>query len=148
VSDFGAFYAEHFAPAARLAFLLTRDSAGAEDIAQEALSRMQAGFEQIRSPSAYLRTVIVNLCRRTARDHARQRTTRERLGVPESPSDAPLELIDVIDRLPRRQKVVVVLRYYEDMTEVEIADALRCRPGTVKSLSARALATLRRELER
>ena len=57
------------------------------------------------------------------------------------------ELLDVIDALPRRQKTVVVLRYYEDLTEAEIAAVLGCRPGTVKSLVARALTRMRKELD-
>lgn len=56
------------------------------------------------------------------------------------------ELLDVIDALPRHQKTALVLRYYEDLTAAEIATAMKCRPGTVKSLTARALARLRQEL--
>ena len=56
------------------------------------------------------------------------------------------ELADAIARLPFRQRAVIVLRYYADLTEAEIADALGCRPGTVKSLASRALATLSKEI--
>ena len=57
------------------------------------------------------------------------------------------ELLDVIYALPYRQKAVIVLRYYEDLSEAQIAAALGCRRGTVKSLAARALAGLRKEIE-
>jgi RNA polymerase sigma factor (sigma-70 family) len=56
------------------------------------------------------------------------------------------ELADAIARLPFRQRVVIVLRYYADLTEADIAHALGCRPGTVKSLASRALATLSKEI--
>ena len=146
-SSFAAFYELSFERAARLAFLLTGDPSGSEDIAQEALSRIQPGFDRIEMPSAYLRTVVVNLCKRHGADQARQRTTREQLGGPGVQDPEGRELLDVIDALPLRQKTVVVLRYYEDLTEAEIAAVLGCRPGTVKSLAARALTRIRRELD-
>jgi RNA polymerase sigma factor (sigma-70 family) len=58
------------------------------------------------------------------------------------------ELLDAVDALPFRQRAVLVLRYYHDLPEDEIAAALGCRPGTVKSLSARALQQLRKVVER
>lgn len=57
------------------------------------------------------------------------------------------ELTDAIARLPFRQRAVIVLRYYADLTEADIANALECRPGTVKSLSSRALAALSKEIK-
>ena len=56
------------------------------------------------------------------------------------------ELADAIARLPFRQRAVIVLRYYADLTETDIAHALDCRPGTVKSLASRALAALSKEI--
>ena len=58
------------------------------------------------------------------------------------------ELLDAVDALPFRQRAVLVLRYYRDLSEGEIADALGCRPGTVKSLATRALDQLRKVIER
>lgn len=146
VPDFVAFYEQAFDPAARLAFLLTGDLGTSEDIAQEALSRLAPRFGSVEHPRAYLRTVVVNLCSRARGRRARERETRERLGVPDPAALHARELIDVIDALPQRQRTVVVLRYFEDLSEAEIAATIRCRPGTVKSLAARALATLRQEL--
>ena len=57
-----------------------------------------------------------------------------------------MEVLDLIDRLPSRQRAVLVLRYFEGLSELEIAEVLSCRPGTVKSLAARALSRLREEL--
>ena len=58
------------------------------------------------------------------------------------------ELLDAVDALPYRQKAVIVLRYYEDLRERDIATALGCRPGTVKSLASRALQRLAQEIQR
>jgi RNA polymerase sigma factor (sigma-70 family) len=66
---------------------------------------------------------------------------------PATESDPHLYLIDLIDELPYRQKAVVVMRYWLDLSEREIADHLGCRPGTVKSLASRAMERLRKDLE-
>ena len=70
--------------------------------------------------------------------------TRHRLGL--SASLGASEMGDVLFGLPYRQRAVLVLRYWGDWSEVEIADALGCRPGTVKTLASRGLARLRREI--
>jgi RNA polymerase sigma-70 factor (sigma-E family) len=146
--DFDEFYRDRFAPMARLALLLTGELASAEDIAQEALTRVHGSFARLDAPSAYLRTVVVNLCRRHRRGNDRRRALGERMTMSPPAEPAPRELLDAIDALPYRQKAVVVLRYYEDLSEAEIAAVLGCRPGTVKSSAARALARLRQEVER
>lgn len=144
---FDAFYRVSFSRAARLAYLLTSDTDASEDIAQEAMARLQPRFDSIERPVAYLRTVVVNLSRRHGTDLARQRAAMVQLGVPSAQGPEGEELFDVIERLPRRQREVVVLRYFEDLTEAEIAAVLKCRPGTVKSLATRALSRLRKELD-
>ena len=68
------------------------------------------------------------------------------LGVQRSYEARFDELADAIARLPFRQRAVIVLRYYADLTETDIAHALECRPGTVKSLASRALAALSKEI--
>ena len=81
----------------------------------------------------------------------RTRTVDRKLPLLATPGRDELRfdhLADAIARLPFRQRAVIVLRYYADMSEVEIADALDCRPGTVKSLASRALATLSKEIHR
>lgn len=75
-----------------------------------------------------------------------QRDLIGRLRLPGYTDDEDRDLLDVVDRLPYRQKAVVVCRYYLDLSETQIAEALGCRPGTVKSLASRALATMRKEL--
>jgi len=130
----------------RLGRLLTGSQEQGEDIAQEAVLGL-LGQESVLAPRAYLRRSMVNLSNNHARRARRERVylagTRE-LTVQESEID---EVWPVVVRLPARQRAVVVLRYYEDLSEAEIAAVLECRPGTVKSLAARALKRLRQELE-
>lgn len=148
---FQAFYAQHFAATARLARLLTSDAAYADDLAQDAFVRVyryaSTSERPIEKPAAFLRTTTVNLCRSwlLARRRAELRMTRH------GPSDESLteserELDHSLRRLPYEQRAVVVLRYWLGLSEREIATALGCRPGTVKSRHARALRALRKEL--
>jgi RNA polymerase sigma-70 factor (sigma-E family) len=146
--SFGAFYRREYDPAVRLAWLLTGSRPGAEDVTQDAMAAVYRAFERVESPSAYLRRTVVNTARSWHRDERRhqERVTllaRERRAV-----DAPdAELLDAIARLPYRQRVVIVARYWGGWSEAEIAHSLGCRRGTVKSLASRALSHLRREVQ-
>ncbi len=146
--DFDEFYRAQWPGAVRLAALLTQDSSAAEDVAQDAFSKIQPRWDGIENPAAYLRTTVVNTARRWIR---RRITEREKLpmllptGVSEPEAD---HIADAIAALPYRYRAVVVMRYYADMSEAEIADALGCRPGAVKSLASRALAKLEKVIER
>jgi len=150
---------EHYRGLCRLAGLLLGDSAAAEEVVQEAFLRTFSGWWRVRHPERaqwYLRTSVVNLCR----SRLRRRTTEDRgnrvtwsgtageatgdgadLGV-----DA-LMLVELVRRLPPRQRDAVVLRYYEDLPEAEIARILGCAVGTVKSQLSKARATLARALD-
>jgi RNA polymerase sigma factor (sigma-70 family) len=142
------FYRREYPGAVRLAGLLAGTSSAAEDIAQDALMILRERFDQVDNPSAYLRGVVVNCCRHWHRDRAQIRRRWELLRIGSRTVDelGANELADVVEKLPFRQRVVVVGRYWGDWSEAEIADALGCRPGTVKSLASRAMATLRRQL--
>lgn len=148
-TDFDAFYRATYGWAVRLAHVLVGDQATAEDVAQDAYAKVQPRFGQLENAGAFLRVTIVNTSRSHHRRRGREAARLRRVGaaagwiVPEGH-----ELLDAVDGLPHRQKVVIVLRYYEDLSEREIAAALGCRPGTVKSLAARALATLGKQIER
>jgi RNA polymerase sigma-70 factor (sigma-E family) len=144
---FSRFYCQQFDRLARLAFVLVGDAVEAEDLVQETLTRVQPAFPGLNAPVAYARTVLMNLVKhRHARD-ARRRQAEAAATIPDAVNSSARELLDVIDALPERQKAVIVLRYYEDLSEAEIAAALGCRPGTVKSLAVRALARLRKDIE-
>jgi RNA polymerase sigma factor (sigma-70 family) len=147
-SDFEAFYRAELDWARRLAFLLTSNAESAEDIAQEAFLCLQGRLQKLDTPRAYLRVTIVNLCRKHGRNQSRSAASfSSPIEVSPVGEASSLEILDVIDRLPSRQRAVIVLRYFDDLSEGEIAKVLRCRPGTVKSLAARALRTLRTELD-
>ena len=145
---FQQLYAREFVRAVRLAHLLTGSNHVAEDLAQEAFMRIRGKLETIDHPPAYLTATIVNVCRNWQRstsrrerreiDSARSRTTTE------AEHD---EILDVVDRLPFRQRTVLVARYWLDLSEADITTLIGCRVGTVKSLASRALATLRKELQ-
>jgi RNA polymerase sigma-70 factor (sigma-E family) len=130
----------------RLGHLLTGSEVSGQEVAQEAFVGLLRRADRVEQPASYLRRAVVNLAinvqRRTARERAYLAGLRE-------PVQHPPEVDEtwaVIATLPRRQRAVLVLRYYEDLPEADIAAVLGCRPGTVKSLASRALTRLRQEL--
>ncbi|HEY1737884.1 MAG TPA: SigE family RNA polymerase sigma factor [Acidimicrobiia bacterium] len=145
-ASFEGFYRTHAAWAARLAYLLVGETTAAEDIVQDGFAALNQRWQQVDHPAAYLRTTIVHAATRHRRRERTRAALQPMLWVDALANDAPRELFDVVGRLPARQRAVIVMRYFEDLSEAEIAEALGCRPGTVKSLAARALQTLRTEL--
>ena len=150
---FAQLYSQYAPAAARLAFLLTDDRQLAEDITQEAFVKVLGRYADLRSQAAfhaYLRTTIVNLARGHFRKLRVERSWLERqkaTDVERTASQPEIEMGDDLWRrmatLPYRQRVALVLRYYEDLSENETADVMHCSSGAVKSLIARAMATLR-----
>lgn len=147
-TSFDDFYAQRWPYAFRLAALMTHDAEAGADIAQDVFTNMSRRWTTIERPDAYLQRALTNACsnwRRNARTAARKLHLLVSRGDDEVPFDG---LADAVARLPFRQRAVVVLRYYADLSEAEIALALDCRPGTVKSLGSRALAALSKEVDR
>jgi RNA polymerase sigma factor (sigma-70 family) len=142
------FYRARYADAVRLAHLLSGDASIAEDLAQDAFERVRHRLVGVSAPWAYLRVAVVNACRAHHRARTREVARARKVGAPDAGELGARELLDAVDALPYRQKAVIVLRYYEDLTEHEIAKALGCRPGTVKSLASRALERLAQEVPR
>lgn len=147
VPEFDEFVTERSTRLLRTAYLLTRDHALAEDLLQTALTRSWFAWDRITGdPEAYVRRVLVT----TYATWWRRRWNGEQptAELPESPS-APSgsedrhDLWEAMGRLPRRQRAVVVLRYFEDLDVRQTADVLGCSAGTVKSQLSRALAKLR-----
>lgn len=146
--DFEPFFTAAWPGAVRLAALLTQDRGAAEELAQDAFTRVFRTWERVENPDAYLRTSVVNACHNWRR-RAGVREAKLPLLVSASHVDLDTdELADAVAQLPFRQRAVIVLRYYGGLSETEIGKALGCRNGTVKSLSSRALAHLERVVER
>src|SRR5947199_2675701 len=144
----GELYRRHGDEAVRLAYLLTGDKMLAEDVVQDAFVKLAGRLVHLRDPGAfhaYLRRTIVNLTnshyRRKRLERAyirRERGTAAAIspGVDVSARD---EIWEALGKLSERQRAAIVLRYYEDLSEQKVAEILRCRPGTVKSLVSRGL---------
>jgi len=148
--DFTLFYRSAYPGAVRLAWLLTHDHATAEDVVQDAFMRLRPRLATIEDRNAYLRTVVVNGCRDRARSAIRADAGLRRIGggAELSSTDRPSELLDAVARLSYKQRAVLVLRYWADLPEREIATIVGARPATIRSINARALARLSKELPR
>jgi RNA polymerase sigma-70 factor (sigma-E family) len=155
-SKLAELYERHVPDAVRLAFLLTGDRETARDLAHEAFTRVVGRLAHLRNPDSfgpYLRRAVVNLSRNHFRGRARERAFVEP-GLVSDP--APSAELAVTDRaalresllaLPERQRAAIVLRFYLDLSDGQAADALGCRPGTVRSLIWRGMQTLRASME-
>src|SRR4029450_2297842 len=152
--DFRGFFAQHYERLCRLGFLLTGDPAQAEDLAQDALVRTWQRWRLVHkpdNPEAYARKVLVNrhrsLLRRTLVEARYQSRDRPNQVSRDEHREDVIVLWAATRRLPLRQQAVLVLRYYEDLSEAEIARVLGIPVGTVKTLARRGLARLRRSLD-
>lgn len=133
----------------RTAYLLTRDWALAEDLLQTALAKAWLAWRRINGqPDPYVRAVLVNTYASWWRRRWNVETPTERL--PEQPGadqhaavDERIALWQALGRLPKRRRAVLVLRYFDDLSEVEVARLMGCSVGTVKSQASRGLAQLR-----
>jgi RNA polymerase sigma-70 factor (sigma-E family) len=149
-ASFGEFVAARNAALRRFGALLTGNRHDGDDLAQAALIRVGLRWSKLNrrySPEPYVRTVMVRLYlneRRRRRRHAETVTDK-----PPDNADEPLDLDlrhalwQQLHKLPPRQRAVIVPRYYDQLSETEIADVIGCAPGTVKSQAAKALTTLR-----
>jgi len=150
---------EQWMPLVRLANLLVNDADAARDVVQdclEAVLRLRPDLDDRAHAIAYLRRAVINRSRSRLR---RQRTVNRYLASLTRPRDAPSaerELLTVerhrevlrnVDLLPTRQREVIVLRYYCELSEAETAATLGVSVGTVKAAAHRGLATLRRKMK-
>lgn len=149
-ASFEAFYVASYENLVRLAFILTSSREIAEDLVQDSFVRLHRHYGTVESPDRYIRRTVVNASRSHFRRAGREREKRPLLYVVPGGGDGPGasgELNDVLLSLPYRQRAAVVLRYYSDLSENEIAEILACRPGTVGSLIHRGLERMRRVIE-
>lgn len=147
--SFADFVTTRSARLLRTAYLLTHDWALGEDLLQTSLVKAWSAWKRIDAdPEPYVRRILVNTYsswwRRRWRSEQPAGELPERLASDQHAAiDARDEVWRALGRLPRRQRAVIVLRYFEDLPEAEIADLLGVTPGTVKSQAAKALAKLR-----
>jgi RNA polymerase sigma factor (sigma-70 family) len=151
-ATFDAVYAAHYVPLVRLAYLTTGSLPAAEDVVQDVFAEWFRRVDTVRDPPAYLRRAVVSRCS----SWVRRRILERRHGATPHLDAAPAGTLPSADtpavraallRLKPRQRAAIFLRFYLDLREQEIADALGCRPGTVKSLLHRSLAVMREHLD-
>lgn len=149
-------YAAHRLPLVRLAIMLVDDQETAEDVVQDVFAKLHRGWrlrDQDRA-LAYLQRAVVNASRSVLR---RRRTARLHVPRREPPAGGPessailaeehREVLAALQKLAGRQREVLVLRYWSNLTEAQIAETLGISTGTVKSTASRALDALERILE-
>lgn len=153
-------YSAHYAGLVRLASLLVRHSAEAEEIVQDCFVAMHGRWGRLREPDkalAYLRRSVVNRARSVQRHHTvsdlhlhRQDPRQQQAPSAESHTlgtETRAAVMSALSTLSRRQREVLVLRYYSDLTERDIAETLGISQGAVKSHASRGLSALRSHLE-
>ncbi len=160
--EFDRFVASSVSGLLKTAYLVTWDLPTAEDLVQECFFQVARRWPRVRQmefPAAYARRVLLNLAFSGAKSRSRQRAELEPVVVARGDggrsgydvadhalglrATAP-ELLDALRELPPRQRAVLALRYFDDLSEAETAEALGCSVGTVKSTTSRALERLRR----
>jgi RNA polymerase sigma-70 factor (sigma-E family) len=152
-----ALYSAHYRSLVRLATLLVRDVATAEEVVQDAFVAMHGAWRRVREPDkalSYLRQSVVNRSRSVLRHRAVVEKYAPK-GLPDAPSaenGAIVELersavVKALSALPTRQREALVLRYYGDLSEADIAQTMGISRGAVKSHTARGMAALRSVLE-
>jgi RNA polymerase sigma-70 factor (sigma-E family) len=151
-----ALYEAHALSLTRLAYVMLGDKPAAEDVVQEAFLGLYKRWRQLRNTASapgYLRTSVLNGCRMVLRSRVRRddRATGE---LPWESAEATAlvgeeqrHLLQAIRALPPRQRETLVLRYYLDLNEEEIARSMGIRPGTVKSATSRALVALGKRMQ-
>jgi RNA polymerase sigma factor (sigma-70 family) len=140
------FYAEHMAHAVGWATALTGRVDVGEELAQEALLSTIELLDDLRNPAAYLRVSVVNGCRSWHRSVSREqrRAVRAHREAPATVvSESTAEMLDLLGDLPYRHRAALLLRFWAGWTDVEIAEALKCRPASVRVFVHRGLTALR-----
>ncbi|MFC7502282.1 SigE family RNA polymerase sigma factor [Nocardioides sp. CPCC 206347] len=152
-------YVDHWDRLVRLSVLLVRDRGQAEEVVQDAFIELHRRWSRLEDPDkalAYLRQTVVNRSRSTLRHRGvvQRHLARQHTEDIAPPADEPVlaasrrrAVLDALQHLPRRQREVLALRYYLDLSEAEIAETLGISKGAVKSHASRGAAALRPLLE-
>jgi RNA polymerase sigma-70 factor (sigma-E family) len=152
-----ALYTAHYRSLVRMAALLLRDTAAAEDVVQDAFIAMHGSWRRLRDTDkalAYLRQAVINRARSRLR-HLKVVDRKAPAPMPDAASAEygamrsleRAEVLQALGRLPHRQREVLVLRYYSDLSEAQIAETMGISQGAVKSHASRGIAALRDNLE-
>jgi RNA polymerase sigma factor (sigma-70 family) len=146
--DVDHFYRTHRVDAVRWAVALVGDRAVAEELAQDALIAVCGRLEGLDNPTGYLRRTVVNRAASWHRSNAREqrRIHRVAAGQPTSYSVETHEMLGALASLPYKQRAAVALRFWDDWTDEQIAEALGCAPASVRVLVHRALVSLKKEI--
>jgi RNA polymerase sigma factor (sigma-70 family) len=131
----------------RSAYAMVGDRQAAEELVQEAFARTVRAGSRVENSDAFVRTTLVNLCKSFTIRRSRERELRRDRPDVVLPHEVDETLV-ALRRLRPKYRTVLALRYYEDLSIDAIAELLRVKPGTVKSLVHRGLAQLRAELEK
>jgi RNA polymerase sigma factor (sigma-70 family) len=143
---FAELYEDAYPEMARLAVLLVGSQEGAHDIVQESFVKLHRSWHRAENPRAYLRRIVVNECTTYHRRRFRHLRVQPML-VAEPVTLEADEISDALAGLSPRERAAIVLRFWHDCSEKEIADVLGCKPGTVGSLIHRGLGHLREVIE-
>jgi RNA polymerase sigma-70 factor (sigma-E family) len=155
--SFEEFVVERGTALLRTAVFLAGDRQAGEDLLQEVLLRVYGRWARVDEPDAYTRRALVNAATSRRRGSGRARedlvdfsdSSAGRPAPPDTKGDLEgavgdrHDLLGALRQLPPRQRAVIVLRYFDDLTEAEIAAQLGCRPGSVKTHASRGMARLR-----
>jgi RNA polymerase sigma factor (sigma-70 family) len=144
---FEAAYRELRAPMVRLAYFAVGSLALAEEIVQDAFLRLHGHFDTVENPGGYVRTTVVRLCVNWSKRHALETRHAAALDEPGPVGQPEIdETWDVLARLSPERRLVLALRYYEDLSNADIARLLGIPVATVRTRIWRALNDLRREI--
>jgi RNA polymerase sigma factor (sigma-70 family) len=144
--EFANFYLRNYRQAVVLAYATTASLALAEEIAQDAFLQLYRRWDKVTAKDAWLRRAVLSLSTSWLRRHL---VERRLVPAPADPPDtiAQANLRLILNVLSPRQRAAVVLRFFDGLGEREIAAALDCRPGTVKSLLSRSIRKLQKEFD-
>ncbi len=149
---FDELYQREYEPMVRVAVLLLGGQDRAEEVVHDAFARVYERWDKVDNHGGYLRTAVVNRCRDVQRRWlVERRTAASRQPDATDAGEVALganELVDALASIPSKRRAALVLRFYADLTEADIATTLDVAPGTVKSLISRGLADLRKVVER
>ncbi len=147
--DFVRFYESNLAKYVRIANLIVQSRQVSEDIVQDSFIKVANKWPKIENHEAFLRKAVINSCNSYFRRRKLERLYSSRFQGPgEITNDERNELGELLLKLPLKQRVATALRFYQDLSDKEIAEVIGCNPNSIPSLISRALTQLNKEVKR